>query len=105
MFVSLQMIIKEQIESKITHQNWYDFFLVFPSCHFKGSINPTHYHVLLDEHQMTGYLFQFFAFQMVRVPASCRFAHKMAFLIDRTVGCNVDPGKSDKLYFLLKKKK
>ncbi|KAM9968363.1 hypothetical protein ACTFIW_002801 [Dictyostelium discoideum] len=31
---------------------------------FKGSINPTHYHVLLDEHQMAADLFQFFTFQM-----------------------------------------
>ncbi|KAN0036902.1 hypothetical protein ACTFIV_002225 [Dictyostelium citrinum] len=97
------------IDSKITHQNWYDFFLVSQVA-FKGSINPTHYHVLLDEHQMAADLFQFFTFQMchlyfnfeksVRVPASCQFAHKMAFLIGRTVGRNVDKDLSDKLYFL-----
>ncbi|KAN0028498.1 hypothetical protein ACTFIV_010343 [Dictyostelium citrinum] len=97
------------IDSKITHQNWYDFFLVSQVA-FKGSVNPTHYHVLLDEHQMAADLFQFFTFQMchlyfnfeksVRVPASCQFAHKMAFLIGRTVGRNVDTGLSDKLFFL-----
>ncbi|KAN0030716.1 hypothetical protein ACTA71_009357 [Dictyostelium dimigraforme] len=39
------------------------------------SINPTHYHVLLDEYQM-----------------ACQFAQKMAFIIGRAVGRNVDPG-------------
>ncbi|KAM9999432.1 hypothetical protein ACTFIY_004516 [Dictyostelium cf. discoideum] len=53
----------------------------FPRVAFKGSNNPTHYHVLLDEHQMAADLFQFFIFQMghlyfnlkksVRAQASC----------------------------------
>ncbi|KAM9949901.1 hypothetical protein ACTFIT_011126 [Dictyostelium discoideum] len=62
----------------------------FPRVAFKASINPTHYHVLLDEHQMAADLFQFFTFQM---------GHLYFDLKNLTVGCNVDPGISDKLYF------
>ncbi|KAM9995059.1 hypothetical protein ACTFIY_001257 [Dictyostelium cf. discoideum] len=97
------------VDSKITHPNWYDFFLV-SQVTFNGSVNPTHYHVLLDEKKIPADLFQFFTFQMchlyfnfeksVRVPATCQFAHKMAFLIGRKVFADAAPQLSDKLFFL-----
>ncbi|KAN0030709.1 hypothetical protein ACTA71_009350 [Dictyostelium dimigraforme] len=34
------------------------------------------------------------------VPTTCQFAHKMAFIIGRIVGRNVDPSLSNKLFFL-----
>ncbi|KAM9970630.1 hypothetical protein ACTFIR_002492 [Dictyostelium discoideum] len=97
------------VDSKITHPNWYDFFLV-SQVTFNGSVNPTHYHVLLDEQRIPADLFQLFTFQMchlyfnfeksVSVPATCQFAHKMAFLIGRTVFADAAPQLSDKLFFL-----
>ncbi|KAN0023822.1 hypothetical protein ACTFIV_008209 [Dictyostelium citrinum] len=97
------------VDSKITHLGWYDFFLV-SQVSFNGSVNPTHYHVLLDEQKMPSDFFQLFTFQMchlyfnfeksIRVPAICQFAHKMAFLIGGTVFHEAASQLSDKLFFL-----
>ncbi|EGC34059.1 hypothetical protein DICPUDRAFT_153799 [Dictyostelium purpureum] len=97
------------IDSQITKPNWYDFYLVSQVA-FKGSVNPTHYHVLCDEYGIPSDCFHFFTFQMchlyynfeksVRVPAPCQYAHRLAFLIGRTVNRNVAPELSQYLYFL-----
>ncbi|KAN0038301.1 hypothetical protein ACTA71_000473 [Dictyostelium dimigraforme] len=97
------------VDSKITHPGWYDFFLV-SQVTFRGSVNPTHYHVLLDEQKIPADLFQLFTFQMchlyfnfeksVRVPATCQYAHRMAFLIGRTVCGEASHQLSDKLFYL-----
>ncbi|KAN0030749.1 hypothetical protein ACTA71_009392 [Dictyostelium dimigraforme] len=59
------------IDSKITHKDWYDFFLVSQVA-FKGSTNQT---------------------ITISCTTTCQFAYN-------TVGLNVDPSLSDKLFFL-----
>jgi len=97
------------IENKVTHPGWYDFFLVSQVA-FKGSVNPTHYNVIRDDAQIPRDALQQFTFAMchlyynfdksVRVPAPCQYAHRLAFLIGRSVHRNADNELAHKLYFL-----
>eukprot|EP01132_Coremiostelium_polycephalum_P010827 gene10827-13269_t len=83
------------VDRDCTHPNWYDFYLnsLKP---FKGTANPTHYHVIEDSGvKIQSDVFQLFTYHQcflyfnyanpVRVPAPCQYAHKLAFLIGRNV--------------------
>eukprot|EP01133_Synstelium_polycarpum_P006537 gene6537-7571_t len=97
------------IDKGCSHNNWYDFFLISQKA-IKGSVNPTHYHVIVDETDITADNFQLFTYHMcwlyynfdksVRVPAPCQYAHKLAFLIGRHVHAQVAEELSLNLYFL-----
>ncbi|KAN0030745.1 hypothetical protein ACTA71_009388 [Dictyostelium dimigraforme] len=84
--------------SKITHEDWYDFFLVSQVA-FKGSTNQTITMYYLMNIKWLPIYSQSSLFKFDE-PATCQFAHKMAFIIGRTVGSNVDPSLSEKLFFL-----
>eukprot|EP01133_Synstelium_polycarpum_P002337 gene2337-2651_t len=93
----------------VVHKLWYDFFLISQKS-AKGTINPTHFHVLTDDSDHTPEQIQAFTFhlsflyfnfdQPVRVPAPCQYAHKLAYFIGRHVNSAPPEDMALNLYFL-----
>eukprot|EP01133_Synstelium_polycarpum_P002461 gene2461-2798_t len=97
------------IAKDVVHKEWYDFFLISQKS-AKGTINPTHFHVLTDDSDHSPEQIQAFTFQLsflyfnfdqpVRVPAPCQYAHKLAYFIGRHVNSAPPEDMALNLYFL-----
>ncbi|XP_068122747.1 piwi-like protein 1 [Hyperolius riggenbachi] len=82
------------IDKEVTRPEWYDFFIISQSVR-QGTVSPTHYNVIYDSiglkpnhmHQLTYRLCHMYYNWpgVIRVPAPCQYAHKLAFLIGQSV--------------------
>ncbi|RXN19546.1 piwi 1 [Labeo rohita] len=77
------------IDTEVTRPEWYDFFIVSQAVRF-GCVAPTHYNVVFDNSGLKPDHMQRLTYKLchmyynwqgiVRVPAPCQYAHKLAFL-------------------------
>ncbi|XP_034451144.1 piwi-like protein 1 [Hippoglossus hippoglossus] len=82
------------IDTEVTRPEWYDFFIVSQSVR-SGSVSPTHYNVLYDTSGLKPDHMQRLTYKLchmyynwqgiVRVPAPCQYAHKLAFLVGENI--------------------
>ena len=82
------------VDTVVTRSEWFDFFLVSQSVK-QGTVTPTHYNVIynttkwnLDRIQQWTYMMTHLYYNWpgtIRVPASCQYAHKLAFLVGQSL--------------------
>jgi len=97
------------VDSHIIRKEYYDFFLVSQSVK-QGTATPTHYLVVFDTsgyspdilHQLTYKLCHLYYnwSGTVRVPAPCQYAHKLAFLVGKSLHEQPAEQLSNKFFFL-----
>lgn len=97
------------VDSIVTKRNFYDFYLV-PQSVRQGTVNPTHYVVLLDEANIKPDHIQRLAYKLchlyynwsgvIRVPAPCLYAHKLAALVGQNIKKTPSSELNDKLFYL-----
>ncbi|XP_061585884.1 piwi-like protein 1 isoform X1 [Cololabis saira] len=82
------------IDTEVTRPEWYDFYIVSQAVRF-GSVAPTHYNVVYDTSGLKPDHMQRLTYKMchmyynwqgiIRVPAPCQYAHKLAFLVGQNL--------------------
>ncbi|KAK5574765.1 hypothetical protein RB653_010018 [Dictyostelium firmibasis] len=97
------------VNKSVTKGGWYEFFLVSQKTH-KGTANPTHYHVLQDDTDISieslqlltfNLCFLYFNFdQAVSVPMVCQYSHKSALLCGNSLNASTPDEMSNHLFFL-----
>ncbi|NWI90149.1 PIWL1 protein, partial [Pitta sordida] len=97
------------VDTVITRPEWYDFFLVSHTVK-SGCVTPTHYNVIYDTNQLKPEHVQRLTYKLchmyynwsgvIRVPAPCQYAHKLAFLVGQSIHKEPNLLLSDKLYYL-----
>ncbi|KAM9095070.1 piwi-like protein 1 [Sarcophilus harrisii] len=97
------------IDVEVTRPEWYDFFIISQSAK-AGSVTPTHYNVVFDNTNLKPDQIQCLTYKLcymyynwtgvIRVPAPCQYAHKLAFLVGQNVRKTPSKDLSDRLYFL-----
>ncbi|CAL1616189.1 unnamed protein product [Knipowitschia caucasica] len=97
------------VDSEVTRPEWYDFYIVSQSVR-QGCVSPTHYNVVYDTTGLKPDHMQRLTYKLchmyynwqgiVRVPAPCQYAHKLAFLVGQSI--HREPNvKLDNLLFYL----
>ncbi|XP_072288512.1 piwi-like protein 1 [Eucyclogobius newberryi] len=97
------------VDSEVTRPEWYDFYIVSQAVN-QGSVAPTHYNVVYDTSGLKPDHMQRLTYKMchmyfnwqgiIRVPAPCQYAHKLAFLVGNHI--HREPNvKLDNLLFYL----
>ncbi|CAK6950431.1 piwi-like protein 2 [Scomber scombrus] len=97
------------LDHTLTHKDWVDFYLM--AHHIRqGCGLPTHYISLYNTANLTPDHLQRLTFKMchlywnwpgtIRVPAPCKYAHKLAFLSGQYLHAEPAIQLSDKLFFL-----
>ncbi|KAK5602350.1 Piwi-like protein 2 [Crenichthys baileyi] len=97
------------LDHTLTQKDWVDFYLM--AHHIRqGCGLPTHYISLYNTANLTPDHLQRLTFKMchlywnwpgtIRVPAPCKYAHKLAFLCGQYLHCEPAIQLSDKLFFL-----
>ncbi|XP_049906897.1 piwi-like protein 2 [Epinephelus moara] len=97
------------LDHTLTHRDWVDFFLM--AHHIRqGCGLPTHYISLYNTANLTPDHLQRLTFKMchlywnwpgtIRVPAPCKYAHKLAFLSGQYLHTEPAIQLSDRLFFL-----
>nr|XP_020860017.1 piwi-like protein 1 isoform X4 [Phascolarctos cinereus] len=97
------------IDVEVTRPEWYDFFIISQSVRV-GTVMPTHYNVIFDNTDLTPDQIQCLTYKLcymyynwtgvIRVPAPCQYAHKLAFLVGQSIRKNPHKALSDSLYYL-----
>ncbi|XP_035247058.1 piwi-like protein 1 [Anguilla anguilla] len=97
------------IDTEITRPEWYDFFIVSQAVRM-GSVTPTHYNVVYDSSGLKPDHMQRLTYKLchmyynwqgiIRVPAPCQYAHKLAFLVGQSLHKEPDPSLDSLLYYL-----
>ncbi|KAM6246793.1 piwi-like protein 1 [Porphyrio hochstetteri] len=97
------------VDVEVTRPEWYDFFIVSQSVR-NGCVAPTHYNVIYDTSKLKPDHVQRLTYKLchmyynwpgvVRVPAPCQYAHKLAFLVGQSIHREPNLLLSDKLYYL-----
>lgn len=97
------------LDHTLTQKNWVDFFLMAHHIN-QGCGLPTHYVSLYNTANLTPDHLQRLTFKMchlywnwpgtIRVPAPCKYAHKLAFLCGQYLHSEPALQLSDKLFFL-----
>ncbi|XP_072538731.1 piwi-like protein 1 [Salminus brasiliensis] len=97
------------IDTEVTRPEWYDFFIVSQAVH-SGSVSPTHYNVVFDNSGLKPDHMQRLTYKLchmyynwqgiVRVPAPCQYAHKLAFLVGESIHQDPNINLDDFLYYL-----
>ncbi|XP_068559469.1 piwi-like protein 2 [Cebidichthys violaceus] len=97
------------LDHTLTQKDWVDFYLVAHHTH-QGCGLPTHYISLYNTANLTPDHLQRLTFKMchlywnwpgtIRVPAPCKYAHKLAFLSGQYLHSEPAIQLSDKLFFL-----
>ncbi|KAJ8408576.1 hypothetical protein AAFF_G00252110, partial [Aldrovandia affinis] len=97
------------IDTDVTRPEWYDFFIVSQAVRM-GSVSPTHYNVVYDTSGLKPDHIQRLTYKLchmyynwqgiIRVPAPCQYAHKLAFLIGQSIHREPDPSLDSLLYYL-----
>ncbi|XP_073675221.1 piwi-like protein 1 isoform X2 [Garra rufa] len=87
----------------------YDFFIVSQAVRF-GCVAPTHYNVVFDNSGLKPDHMQRLTYKLchmyynwqgiVRVPAPCQYAHKLAFLVGQSIHKEPNMNLDDFLYYL-----
>ncbi|XP_058512856.1 piwi-like protein 3 [Ochotona princeps] len=97
------------IDTELTRLQWYDFYIVSQSVR-EGTVTPTHYNVIHDTVRLQPDVVQRLTYQlchmyynvtdMIRVPAPCHYAHKLAYLVGRSLKKEPSKKLSECLYYL-----
>ncbi|NXG80612.1 PIWL1 protein, partial [Baryphthengus martii] len=97
------------VDVEVTRPEWYDFFIVSQAVRV-GCVAPTHYNVIYDTSKLKPDHIQRLTYKLchmyynwsgvVRVPAPCQYAHKLAFLVGQSIHREPNLLLSDKLYYL-----
>nr|QWT68870.1 piwi-like RNA-mediated gene silencing protein [Cyprinus carpio] len=97
------------IDTEVTRPEWYDFFIVSQAVRF-GCVAPTHYNVVFDSSGLKPDHMQRLTYKLchmyynwqgiVRVPAPCQYAHKLAFLVGQSIHKEPNMNLDDFLYYL-----
>ncbi|GAB1290212.1 Piwi-like protein 1 [Apodemus speciosus] len=87
----------------------YDFFIVSQAVR-SGSVSPTHYNVIYDSSGLKPDHIQRLTYKLchvyynwpgvIRVPAPCQYAHKLAFLVGQSIHREPNLSLSNRLYYL-----
>ncbi|TNM90204.1 hypothetical protein fugu_004438 [Takifugu bimaculatus] len=82
------------IDTEVTRPEWYDFYIVSQAVR-SGSVSPTHYNVIHDSSGLKPDHMQRLTYKLchmyynwqgvIRVPAPCQYAHKLAFLVGQSI--------------------
>ncbi|NXD07268.1 PIWL1 protein, partial [Nothocercus nigrocapillus] len=97
------------VDVEVTRPEWYDFFIVSQAVK-SGSVAPTHYNVIYDSSGLKPDHVQRLTYKLchmyynwsgvIRVPAPCQYAHKLAFLVGQSIHREPNLSLSDRLYYL-----
>ncbi|MCI4381245.1 hypothetical protein PGIGA_G00249450 [Pangasianodon gigas] len=97
------------IDTEVTRPEWYDFFIVSQAVRL-GSVAPTHYNVVYDSSGLKPDHMQRLTYKLchmyynwqgiVRVPAPCQYAHKLAFLVGQSIHREPSINLDDLLFYL-----
>uniref|UniRef100_A0A8D2B2C8 Piwi-like protein 3 n=1 Tax=Sciurus vulgaris TaxID=55149 RepID=A0A8D2B2C8_SCIVU len=97
------------IDMVLTREQWYDFYIVSQSSR-TGTVTPTHYNVIYDTICLDPDTVQRLTYKLchmyynlpgiIRVPAPCHYAHKLAYLVGQNIHQEPDKSLSDSLYYL-----
>ncbi|XP_068767362.1 piwi-like protein 1 isoform X3 [Struthio camelus] len=97
------------VDVEVTRPEWYDFFIVSQAVK-SGSVAPTHYNVVYDSSGLKPDHVQRLTYKLchmyynwsgvIRVPAPCQYAHKLAFLVGQSIHREPNLSLSDRLYYL-----
>ncbi|XP_065594749.1 piwi-like protein 1 isoform X1 [Cyrtonyx montezumae] len=97
------------VDVQVTRPEWYDFFIVSQAVR-SGCVAPTHYNVIYDTSKLKPDHIQRLTYKLchiyynwsgvIRVPAPCQYAHKLAFLVGQSIHREPDLLLSDRLYYL-----
>ncbi|KAI7797911.1 piwi-like protein 1 [Triplophysa rosa] len=97
------------IDTEVTRPEWYDFFIISQAVRF-GCVAPTHYNVVFDNSGLKPDHMQRLTYKLchmyynwqgiVRVPAPCQYAHKLAFLVGQSIHKEPNSNLDDFLYYL-----
>ncbi|XP_054551166.1 piwi-like protein 3, partial [Talpa occidentalis] len=97
------------IDVELTHREWYDFFII--SQHVKdGTVTPTHYNIIYDTFEFSPDKIQCLTYKLchmyynmsgiIRVPAPCHYAHKLAYLVGQSIHQEPHLSLTDRLFYL-----
>ncbi|KAM6298089.1 piwi-like protein 1 [Aegotheles albertisi] len=97
------------VDVVVTRPEWYDFFLISQSVR-NGCVSPTHYNIIYDSNKLKPDHMQRLTYKLchvyynwsgvIRVPAPCQYAHKLAFLVGQSIHREPNLLLSDKLFYL-----
>ncbi|XP_072372927.1 piwi-like protein 1 isoform X2 [Scyliorhinus torazame] len=97
------------IDTDVTRPEWYDFYIVSQSVKV-GTVTPTHYNVVYDSSNLKPDYMQRLTYKLchmyynwpgvIRVPAPCQYAHKLAFLVGQSIHREPSLALADRLYYL-----
>ncbi|XP_042090674.1 piwi-like protein 3 isoform X4 [Ovis aries] len=99
------------IDLKVTRTEWYDFFIVSQSVREgTGTVTPTHYNVIHDTLYLSPDAVQGLTYRLchmyynfsgiIRVPAPCHYAHKLAYLVGQSLHQQPHGSLSKSLFYL-----
>ncbi|XP_071371123.1 piwi-like protein 1 isoform X4 [Centroberyx affinis] len=97
------------VDTEVTRPEWYDFYIVSQAVRM-GSVSPTHYNVVYDTSGLKPDHMQRLTYKMchmyynwqgiIRVPAPCQYAHKLAFLVGQSIHREPSMHLDDYLFYL-----
>ncbi|XP_029016531.1 piwi-like protein 1 [Betta splendens] len=97
------------VDSEVTRPEWYDFYIVSQAVR-SGSVSPTHYNVVYDTSGLKPDHMQRLTYKLchmyynwqgiIRVPAPCQYAHKLAFLVGQSIHREPNVQLDDLLFYL-----
>ncbi|XP_073532235.1 piwi-like protein 1 [Phyllobates terribilis] len=97
------------VDVEVTRPEWYDFFIISQSVR-QGTVSPTHYNVVFDTGTLKPDYMQRLTYKLchlyynwpgvIRVPAPCQYAHKLAFLVGQSVHKEPHVSLADRLFYL-----
>ncbi|KPP60297.1 piwi-like protein 1-like, partial [Scleropages formosus] len=98
------------IDTEVTRPEWYDFYIISQAVRL-GTVGPTHYNVVYDSSGLKPDHMQRLTYKLchlyynwqgvIRVPAPCQYAHKLAFLVGQSIHCQPNVNLDDFLYYLV----
>ncbi|KAM9858804.1 piwi-like protein 1 [Aulostomus maculatus] len=97
------------VDTDVTRPEWYDFYIVSQAVNM-GSVAPTHYNVVFDTSGLKPDHMQRLTYKLchmyynwqgiIRVPAPCQYAHKLAFLVGQSIHREPNAHLADLLFYL-----
>lgn len=97
------------VDTAVTRPEWYDFYIVSQAVR-QGTVSPTHYNVVYDTSGLKPDHMQRLTYKLchmyynwqgiIRVPAPCQYAHKLAFLVGQNLHREPNVKLEDLLFYL-----
>ncbi|XP_076010323.1 piwi-like protein 1 isoform X2 [Genypterus blacodes] len=97
------------VDSAVTRPEWYDFYIISQAVNL-GCVAPTHYNVVFDTSGLKPDHMQRLTYKLchmyynwqgiIRVPAPCQYAHKLAFLVGQSIHREPSMQLDDLLFYL-----